>query len=274
MEEIIHIVPLGWERSRAITPIKKIKAHRIYLLYRTDYRISLKFVKKVKKELENDNIEIIEKQINPSREFDSLLFHISQIIMKENKKGNRIYLNLSSSGKIAAAAIILASTFHSNKITNVYYIQPEKYTIFEEDPKKAFNEFGFTYGLTDIKYIPSFSIMRPNDDAQKLLAILYEKGPQSYINLMKELKKVNVNLFKGYNYVEPNSPLERRKKQNEINKWVNKLKRNFIINLEKDNYIELQPTYKGPKKQVSITENGEYIAILSGLLKKLKDREV
>ena len=47
-----------------------------------------------------------------------------------------------------------------------------------------------------------------------------------------------------------------------------------MLSLINDGYIELIPSYEGPKKLVSLTESGEYIAILSGQLKELKKREI
>ena len=104
MEEIVHIAPVGWERSRIVEPIKSLKAHRVFILYRPDYQQNYKFVDKIIKDLKNENVEVIRKIIDKYKELDSLLFHIGKIIISEYFEQNKIYLNLSSSGKIAAAA--------------------------------------------------------------------------------------------------------------------------------------------------------------------------
>jgi len=128
-EEIVHIVPLGWEIVRAIEPIKRMKAHRVHLIYRYDTSLIKKYIPRVVEKLEADNIEVKHVKYDGKSEFfDWLLWKISQIIIEESRADNRIHINISASGKIDAAAAFLAGMYHKEKIGSAYYVVPESYS--------------------------------------------------------------------------------------------------------------------------------------------------
>lgn len=273
MEEIVHIVPIGWEIDRAVEPIKKMKAHRVYLLHRIDHQLNYNFVKKVEDQLKKEKIEVIDIQLESQGRFEELLFHISRIIVTEASKKSRIHINISACGKIAAATASLAGMYHSDKIGSMYYVEPSSYSVAEENPQKSFEECGLSVGMEGIYYPPYFNIGRPNPRSIFVLTYLYENGPQSYKSIINALKRVNFEPFKHANIPVGTSPKKKGEAKKALNLWTMKLKRLILNDLVKEKYVELEPSYHGRKLVVHLTKNGEYAAILSGEVTKLQNTD-
>src|ERR1041385_5704287 len=101
MEELVHIVALGWERERAVESVLSAKAHMVYLLSRKDDKLNGHFIGLVRKDLEKHlpsrNIEVIE--IPKDWEFQAVLMHTARLIAAHRAKGHRIYLHIASGSK-------------------------------------------------------------------------------------------------------------------------------------------------------------------------------
>ena len=270
MEEIVHIVPLGWEIDRATEPIKKMKAHRVYLLYRDDHELIPHFIGEVKENLKAEKVEVIDVTVDGKREFEEVLLHVSRIIVNEATNHSRIHINISASGKIDAAAASLAGMYHSDKIGSLYYVVPSSYSVEEEEPKKSFMEHGLSVGMKDIYNPPNFEIKRPKPESLFVLTYLYENGPQTYKSIINALKKADYEPFNMMDIPEGSSPEMKRNAKKEINKWTMKLRRLILEGLVDEGYVQLKPSYHGKRTLVDLTKNGEYAAILSGKVSKLK----
>lgn len=285
MEEIVHIIPLGWERSRAIDPLKYVAARRVYLLHRLDHKLTIKFVELVASELQNSGIEVKKIPLTErpdtkfTREFETLLFLVSKIVVEENEKKNRVYLNISAAGKIAAAACFLVGMYHWDKIVAVYYARPAKYTVEEENPTEAFEEWGLSVGVAGIEYLPVFKLGRPRTDALRILAALYERGALSYLDILKLLKEYHDRMradgakpadtpFAELDLTKFAELRKRSSVQSELNSWVARLRRYAIDALIQGQYIELKPSHTGPMKLIDLTQHGRYAALLSGFVTK------
>ncbi len=162
MEEIVHITPLGWEVSRAVMPIEYVHAKRVHLIFCPDNKLVVKFVGKVKTELKSRGVEVKEvpMSIQPgtkiTNKFERYLHLISKLVVEEHEKGNRIYLNMSAAGKLAASACLLVGMYHWDEITSVFYARPERYTVEESNPSEIFKDHGLSVGMAARDFLPIF----------------------------------------------------------------------------------------------------------------------
>lgn len=265
MDQTVLITPLGWERDRASFLAQDLRVHKAYLLYRTDHEENHKFVEMVKTDLERIGTEIELVKLDNSREFESVLFNISKIIVEEHSKQNIVYVNMSASGKIAAAASTIAAMFHKDKIKSLIYVAASRYAFQDKDPMKAFNEHGLVIGAKGRYSPPLFHIERPKEPILCAIVELYERGPMKYSKLLDTLAEHKVPGFESVNY-PPTSDFNNRKLQ--ISKWTGRLKRRILDPAEK--YIEIVPSHEGPEKVVRLTREGEHLAILTGMVSALK----
>jgi hypothetical protein len=265
MDQTVLITPLGWERDRASFLAQDLRVHKAYLLYRTDHEENHKFVDMVKKDLKEIGTEVKLVELTNTREFESVMFNVSKIIVEEHKKQNIVYVNMSASGKIAAAASTIAAMFHKDKIKSLIYVSASRYAFQDEDPKKAFNEHGLVIGTKGRYSPPLFHIERPKEPILGAIVELYEKGPMKYGKLLETLTEHKVPGFESVNY-PPTSDFNNRKLQ--ISKWTGRLRRRILDPADK--YIEIVPSHEGPEKVVRLTREGEHLAILTGMVSALK----
>lgn len=265
MDQTVLITPLGWERDRASLLAQDLRIHRAYLLYRTDHEENHKFVAMVKSDLEKIGTEIRLVGLDNSREFESVMLGVSKIIVEEHKQQNIVYVNMSASGKIAAAAATIAAMFHRDKIKSLIYVAASRYAFQDGEPKKAFNEHGLVIGMAGRYSPPLFHIERPPEPILSAIVELYEKGPLKYSKLLEILAEYNLPGFELVN-LPPTSDFSNRKRQ--ISKWTGRLRRRILDPAEK--YIEIVPSHEGPEKVVKLTREGEHLAILTGMVSALK----
>lgn len=266
MEETVVITPLGWERSRAVLPASAdwLRAHRVYLLYRPDFRHNRAFVEKVTRDLENQNVHVQTRLVEATREFESLLVSISNIIRTESSIKNRVHINMSASGKIAAAAAFLAAAYHSDRVASVFYALPSMYTVEEPDGFRVFKEHGLSRGLARMQYLPLFKLEKPGEPGELVLAELYRKGPLSYTDILRIVQAARVEGFEDFELAQ--SRKGRIGKSAVKEKWIARLRRLVVNELAGDGYIRLRPSHEGRKVLVETSEMGNYAAMLSGLV--------
>jgi hypothetical protein len=130
--DLVHVIPVGFEEDRAIYGIAKLGASRIYLL--TDDKKGIwgnearKHAERVKKRLWGiafNKEEIKEVGFDPT-DFKSCQDTITEILSKE-KDVKRIFLNISTSTKLCAVAFTLASMEFKNSY--LYYVVPKEYNL-------------------------------------------------------------------------------------------------------------------------------------------------
>lgn len=265
MDQTILITPLGWERDRASYLGQELRVHKAYLLFRTDHKENCNFANMVKKDLVDNGTKVISIYLDNNREFESVLLNVSKLIVQESEEQNIVYVNMSASGKIAAAAATIASMFHRDKIKSLIYVSAQSYSVHEKDPDKAFREHGLAIGMANRYSPPLFHIERPSEQILKTIIALYENGSMKYEELLKILKEQNVSGFESFEY----PPLENFTRKREITKWTARLRRNIVKPVE-NLYIKTSPSHQGPEKVLRLTREGKYLAILTGMVSSLK----
>lgn len=267
MEETVVLTPLGWERSRAVLPAEWLRAHRVHLLYRPDFRHNRTFVENVTRDLEERKVQVQTHAIEATREFDSLLVAMSQIVREESAQGNRVYINVSASGKIAAAAAYLTATYQCERVARVFYAQPSAYTAEKPEQGASFRDHGLSKGLAGIQYLPLFAVGRPNEAGERVLAELYRRGPLGYVDLLRTLHSAGLEGFREF---EPSSQARGaspRRRSRE--KWIARLRRQVLNELIGDGYVRTKASHEGRKILFEATDMGRYAALLSGMVDRL-----
>ena len=131
-QKVVHVVPVGFEEDRAIFGLLKLGASRIYLLLDSKEdpwgQEARKYAEKVKNRLKQfvfDMNDIREVSFDPTS-FDSCNKTIKEILDAE-KDASKVFLNISSSTKLAAVAFALKAIEYENAF--LYYVVPEEYNL-------------------------------------------------------------------------------------------------------------------------------------------------
>jgi hypothetical protein len=108
----VHIAQVGFEVSRIVEPLVRLRADRAYLLTGRPGDQAAPYWKKVRQSLANDykGIEVREKFENPW-DFHGLLRVYGSIVEQERAEGNLIFVNVSTGTKISAMVGLLAGMF-------------------------------------------------------------------------------------------------------------------------------------------------------------------
>ena len=131
-DQVIHIVPVGFEVDRALYGLVKIGVQKIYLLYDNKKdpwgEESRKHRDAIKNQLKLfffDSKNVLEIPFDPTK-YESCKTIIAKIL-KNEKNAKMIYINVSTSTKLCA----IASTIEAMEYDNVllYYVVPEKYNL-------------------------------------------------------------------------------------------------------------------------------------------------
>lgn len=191
------------------------------------------------------------------------MYEVSNIIVKHKKLKDIIYVNMSSSGKIEAAAVTMASLYHSDKVNGLLYVTPENYTVNTENPEEEFKNHGLSFGMQKFSDLPMFQILKPQSLVEAVISIIHNHGPKKFKELLELLSSRN---FKGFGtYLKEKEELNSQDRnfetlKNFTNKWNNKLKRH-ILRPGTKYFIEIE---NGRDKIIGINEEGIRIARLSG----------
>jgi hypothetical protein len=264
LEELVHIIPLGYEIDRAVKPFEKYSARRAYIL---TTRENLKYdspaeIEKNKKQryfdatvqrlLEEKGIEVRVEQIDM---FDILdvMQTISAIILHEKAKNNRLYLNMSACGRLTSIGATLAAMAHD---ITIYYVRSDGYSSSEKEER----EHGLSICTTPLLWqLENFRIALPDEMSLKILA-----------HLAREVNGMTTDLILRYLFEErvPGfdedfrslHTLDRRRKQSN---YLMKLNKGILTKMELSGYIIRKKS--GRNTVVSITESGRYIACISGI---------
>ena len=141
-QRITHVVPVGFEKDRAVHGFIHLGAHRIYLLIdekgkgekgisetEKDWgKLARKHADEVKKRLDHmkfDKNNIIDVFFDPTN-FESSKNAVLEILEKE-RDAKKVYLNISTSTKLCAVAFALTAIDYDNAL--LYYVIPEQYNL-------------------------------------------------------------------------------------------------------------------------------------------------
>jgi len=260
------IAPIRWEVDRVTMLAKKLSVTKLHLLYREqifeleERGITIHhFIDGIKRDLQNDHIEVHPHALDNSNLFESVMFEVSRLIMWESYNKSTIYLNMSTAGKREAVACTIAAMYHTDKIEEVFHVSPEEYSINASRPKLNFIKYGMSSGIGDIISIPLLQVVKPNSRIIQVILILYEKGPQSYKLLLQQLEKRNIEGFE----MDSDNDIDEKKEQ--LNR-LSKLKRRILK--PGAQYFD-KNTKVGKEIMIKLSEEGRKIAILSGELNEL-----
>jgi hypothetical protein len=176
-EEIVHIIPLGHEIDRAVKIFEKYKANRVYILATTTtfgkYTQKMTneqqfFVDKVVEILGSYDIKIDPIAVDL---FDSIEVakYISNIIITEIAKGNLVYVNISSAGRLTSVVSTLAAMVHGAK---AYYVVADDYTSTAEEKQK--HGISICNNLR-VQMINNLPFQLPNETEVDVLVTLYRE---------------------------------------------------------------------------------------------------
>jgi hypothetical protein len=287
MAEIVHVIPLGWEIDRAVLATDYYRPTRVHLIWRqpsTGADPNERILAKVKACLRERNIAAVVHEVHPTREFESFLMEAAAAIRKEASAGNRVYVNISAAGKVAAAAGSLAASYHSEKVTEMFYIRPRQYTYAHPDHYREFEEHGLSIGVSGIELLPKLKLFRPTATQELALARLYERKNLTYVGLLHLLAIETDSDFSrldpelGDAFREGGSELDMASglpskfdvKRDVLEKWLAKLRRQIVEPLLQLNYVALSPSRVGAAKFLGLTREGQYAALLTGLIGRLE----
>ncbi len=252
MERLVHVVPLGWEVDRAVLPVKAMKAHRVYLLANPDsHPWSRHFLDRVRSQLEEAHIEVRQVIVDADVDLKGLVREIGRIVKKEVAAGNRIYINASAAGKIAAIAATLAGMAHLNGRGVVYYARPQGYILSEEEQMRH----GLTKGLEgDPVPIPLFRIALPSSVGGLILyrmADIPEPRTVTYQEIFEWLHAADPHGF----------PRIARQTSRRVKTGATvKLSKTILSPLREAGYITIH--HEGRRAVVELTDAGTYMAHL------------
>lgn len=261
-EEILHIIPLGHEIDRAVKPFERYKANKVYLLAVTEtlgkYSMDMiekqeYYVKVVKEKLKEHGIEVENRNIDM---FDTLeaIKHISNIIVEEKAKGNRVFVNISSAGRLTSVAATLAAMAHGVK---AYYVIADGYSESEEE--KKMHGLSFCRQLR-LQFLENLPIQLPKENEMKILVKLCrERKGLKTIDILEHLGSQKVSGFEKC----ANIRLRKISRGEKIN-YLMKLNKGILEKLEDNGYISREKS--GKYNLIKITQSGIYVAHFSGEL--------
>jgi hypothetical protein len=256
VEEIVHIVPLGFEIDRVIKPFEKLRANRVYLLFDGNPRPTKKgdaratdpgyFLSTVKGKLEGMGIHVV---IEQTKIFDilELLKAISDIILREKQDKNIIYVNMCAAGRLSSVASTLAAMYHDVK---VYYVKANDYPT----ESKAIIEHGLSIVETpNYSILTNFNIDIPTGAKGTFLAELYRKSEMTTNDIIKMIEERKLPGFEDLN-----DDIDGKKRS--LNNKLVRINMGLLRDLERNNYIKVEK--RGRKKIITITDKGRYAACL------------
>ncbi len=267
--ENVHIIPLGFERSVAVNPVRTLGGVRAHIITigsefakKYDPKMAEKqkyFEKVVVDDLRKMDIDV-KVHYADLFDFKMAIGVISRIILQEKsreKEGRKveIYVNISSHGRLVSVASALASWYHGVK---AYYGFPDRYAKDESEEK----EFGRSIcgKHPRILEVPPIWMLKLSDEERHALKFIYEekcKGKE-FVMLDEIIEEFKREFHKTYRSIskDRNESDERRERQ-EI---INKINRRVLNKLESREYIERIKI--GRRTAIKITELGEFMTML------------
>jgi hypothetical protein len=230
----VHIIPVGLEYDRVIKPLfKDFTVQKAYLLIHEPKKNERNFgiqqvaVNRFLKSIKQVPIEWEDVYLN-IYDFNEAFKIVYNLINKEVKAGNPVYINISSASKIMQVALTMAALLNKEHgDVEIFYVEPERYyegelidTLLElldkkadekktighlKELAKAIETHGMAAGESGIHEFPPFPVATVNDIESKMLRIIKEKngGSSRYnekisnditkpdgVNSIKEMKEL------------------------------------------------------------------------------------
>ncbi|RLI93374.1 MAG: hypothetical protein DRO89_00175 [Candidatus Altiarchaeales archaeon] len=178
----VHIVPIGLEIDRAVMPLKKLNADKVYLLTQEkENGASRYFLTEIRKRIEGDCPHlkggIIIEKYEEWNDLSGIMSKICEIVRYERLQGNRVFINISSGGKLTGIAGAIISLMYD---VRAYYVIPEVYNDRERREP-------LTTGYRTTLELPKFRIEKPDDRLVYVLWIINKYGRTTQKKIVEEL---------------------------------------------------------------------------------------
>jgi len=270
LRETVHIIPLGHEIDRAVKPFTKTRADRAYVLTvpkdaDLDPEMTAKqqfFLERVIDELQVFGIPVTFVPVNMFS-IPDVLRVISRIIRTEHEAGNKVLVNMSSCGRKTSVAVTLAAMVHD---AGVYYVSADRYASSGDTEDEQLHGLSV---VNDVRteMFQNFRIMMPKQENLLLLAELYRRHHEGDGRMESD---AIIDFFHEngvYGFSSENLPPMKNhgyEHGGQKRALLNRINRGFLEELEEQGYVER--IKEGRRFFIRITESGEYIACVSGLL--------
>ncbi|MBO8180950.1 MAG: hypothetical protein H0Z19_10850 [Archaeoglobus sp.] len=248
--EKVHIIPLGFERSVAVEPVRVLGGVRAHIItiggeFAEKYKLYEKqryFEEVVKADLENLGLGV-EVHYADLFDFRMAVGAISRLVVEEKSAGSEVYLNLSSHGRLVSVASALTGWYHG---VRMFYVFAERYASDEEEERI----YGRSVCEKPIIFeIPNLEFVKISEEEKYALLYLHrERG--------MKLSKLAEKLEKQFPHIYSFSGEGRRKEQG----LLNKVNRRVVSKLEARGLIEKEKV--GRNVIIRLTELGEFFALL------------
>jgi hypothetical protein len=257
MEEIVHVVPLGWELDRAVLPFSRYSAHRVYLLCDPGGHAKRAFyLEKVSAKLRKKGIEVRLVEVDTFMDLPGTMREVSRIVQTELNAGARVHVNISAAGRMAAIGAALAAMAHLRPGRgSVYYVPAVDYPTSVSEQRRH----GMSRGMRgDPLDLPLFELTLPSLPARLILSALLNSSTKrlKYGDARSLLARSG---FEGFGTADPGKPSRKARTA-----WSVNLHRKVVQTLVRQRLVQVESL--GRDKTLTLTREGEYVACLSLLI--------
>lgn len=254
MEEIVHIVPLGWEYDRAVKPALAMHAHRVYVLCDArQHEPRRHYLSRVVSTLRRHGIHVVPVQVDSFLNITGTMSEVTRIIEREVALRNRVYVNVATSGKVAAIGVTLAAMAH---------LRPEEGGIFYVEAKdyptslKAQRLHGIGSGMLGSPvFLPLFRLWLPDPTCMLVLAMLAESDGRE-MRYQAIIDRLRIEGVRGFEKT-PVEGTPRRRFRTSLNVALNQ---QVIRKLVRNEYAQV--IEDGRRRSLRLTPGGVYLASL------------
>ncbi len=252
--EKVHVIPLGFERSVAVKPLRVLGGNRAHVItiggkYAAKYDLweeQRYFEEAVVRDLEKLDIEV-EIHYADLLDFREAVKAIASVVVSEKKQGREVYINLSSHGRLVSVASALVGWYHG---VRMYYVFPNRYSKDEEEIR--------TYGRSVcyqplVFEVPHVEVVRLSDEERFAMITIYGEKP---VRLDEVAKKFCKRFPHIYECRKIHGRWERKSEQ----EVKTKLNRRVLSKLESRGLIERERV--GRNTFLRVTDKGEIFALL------------
>jgi len=240
----IHIVPVGFEFRRVTEPLVRMQADKVYLVTYHEDDSARKFFGQIKKELGQNykHIKVEEVFVDVWNLYDCIE-KFREILLEEKRRGNHVYLNVSTGTKITSIAGMLSCMLWG---AYPYYARVSY-------PSTKGMGIPATEHVEEPDLLPVYDVKRPKPELLLTLNILSANhGRMRKARLIEKLEAVEVIRLRD----ESRSALTEAAKHSQLRVLLDPLEKEW-------KYVRVEA--RGRRSEVIITEQGETALRIFGL---------
>jgi CRISPR locus-related DNA-binding protein len=232
----IHIAPVGFEFRRVTEPLIRMQADKVYLVTYGPDDSAKKFFEQIKKELGQNykNIKVEEIFVDIWNLYECIEKYRA-IVLEEKRKGNHVYMNVSTGTKITSIAGMLSCMLWG---ALPYYARVSY-------PSMKKTEIPPTEHVDEADLLPVYEVRKPKTEYLLILSILkLNNGKMRKARLIEKLEAKGIIRLKDESKMKLTEPAK-----------LSQL-RAILEPLETDwKYIKVEAS--GRRSEVMLTEQGE-----------------